>query len=201
MAKRFKTFKNIYQKYVDHIIQNFGQSARVVFDGYHTEPTTKDTAYLKRSKGMKCISVQFSLNSKLSMTKEKFLLSKENKQKFNDCFVSYLETYDISAVQADDDTDTLVVTTAIDAVKTCDVIVIAEDTDILVLLLHYYSLDLPFKIFFTSDMNTKDKRIWDIREVNTKLPKELVNCIIPIHAFLGCDSFSNELNWKRIRLI
>ena len=185
-----ETFKDICQKYVDHIIQNFGQSARVVFDGYPTEPTTKDTAHLKRSKGMKGISVQFSLNSKLSMTKEKFLLSKENKQKFNNCLVSYLETYDISAVEADDDADTLVVTTAIDAVKTCDVIVIGEDTDILVLLLHYYNLDLPFKIFFTSDKNTKEKRIWDIREVKTKLPKELVNCILPIHAFLGCDTVS-----------
>ena len=108
-----ETFKDICQKYVDHIIQNFGQSTRVVFNGYLTEPTTKDTAHLKRSKGMKGISVQFSLNSKLSMTKEKFLLSKENKQKFNNCLVSYLETYDISAVKADDDADTLVVTTAL----------------------------------------------------------------------------------------
>ena len=58
------------------------------------------------------------------------------------------------------------------------------------LLLHYYNLDLPFKIFFTSDKNTKEKRIWDIREVKTKLPKELVNCILPIHAFLGCDTVS-----------
>ena len=104
--------------------------------------------------------------------------------------MSYLETFDIFAVQADDDADTLVVTTAIDAVKTCDVIVIGEDTDILVLLLHYYNLDLPFKIFFTSDKNTKEKRIWDSREVKTKLPKELINCILPIHAFPGCDTVS-----------
>ena len=45
------------------------------------------------------------------MTKGKFLLSKENKQKINNCVVSYLDTYDISAVQADDDADALVVTT------------------------------------------------------------------------------------------
>ena len=150
----------------------------------------KDTAHLKRSKGMKGISVQFSLNAKLSMTIEKFLVSKGNKQKFINCLVSYLGTYDISVVQADNDADTLVVTTAIDAVKTCDVIVIGEDTDILVLLLHYYNLDLPFKIFFTSEKNTKKRRIWDICEVKTKLPKESVNCILPIHAFLGCDTVS-----------
>ena len=89
-----ETFKDICQKYVDHIIQNFGQSARVVFDGYPTKPTT-DTAYLKRSKGMKGISAQFSLNLKLSMTKEKFLLSKENKQKFNNvlCLIWKRLTY------------------------------------------------------------------------------------------------------------
>ena len=50
-------FKDICQKYVDHIIQNFGQSTRVVFNGYLTEPTTKDTAHLKRSKGMEGIYV------------------------------------------------------------------------------------------------------------------------------------------------
>ena len=52
-----ETFKDICQKYVDHIIQNFGQSTRVVFNGYLTEPTTKDTAHLKRSKGMEGIYV------------------------------------------------------------------------------------------------------------------------------------------------
>ena len=92
--QKSETFKDICQKYVDHIIQNFGKSARVVFDGYPTEPTT-DTAYLKRSKGMKGISAQFSLNSKLSMTKKKFLLSKENKQKFNNvlCLIWKRMTY------------------------------------------------------------------------------------------------------------
>ena len=45
-----ETVKDICEKYVDHIIQTFGQSARVVFDGYLTEATTKDTAHLKRSK-------------------------------------------------------------------------------------------------------------------------------------------------------
>ena len=124
------------------------------------------------------------------MTKEIFLLSKENKQKFSNCLVSYLETYDISAAQTDDDADTRHHYSN-RCSKNMNVIVIGEDTDILLLLLNYYNLDLPFKIFFTSDKNTKEKRIWDIREVKTKLPKELVNCILPIHAFLGCDSFSN----------
>ena len=43
---------------------------------------------------------------------------------------------------------TLVITTAIDAVKTRNVIVIGEGTDILLLLLNYYNLDLTIQDLF-----------------------------------------------------
>lgn len=70
-----------------------------------------------------------------------------------------LTTKGISAIQADDGADILVVTTAINSNKIDDVVVIGEDTDLLVILLDYYELQSPFKIFLCIDTNTKDKRI------------------------------------------
>ena len=45
-------------------------------------------------------------------------------------------------------------------------------------------------IFFTTDKNIRDKKIWNICEVKNKLPSEIVECSLPIHAFLGCDTVS-----------
>ena len=80
MWKKGETFAEICQHYVDYVVLNFGKDSEVVFDGYPTLPTTKDTTHVRRSKGKKGKVVKFSLNSKLSMYKDKFLLNKENKQ-------------------------------------------------------------------------------------------------------------------------
>ena len=181
--KKGETFQEICQRYVDYVIQNYGQNAKVVFDGYPDEPTTKDTAHFRRSKGKRGVRVRFTLNSKLSMLKETFLLNKENKQGFNEWLTSNMNSCNIAAFQAYDDADTLEVMTAIDAAISTNVVVIGEDTDILVLLLHYYRLDYNNSIFFMSDKNIKGKKIWDIREVKKNLPQEIVECILPIHAF------------------
>ena len=162
-------------------------------EGYPNEPTTKDTSHLRRSKGKKGkkgIRVKFTLLSKLSISKEKFLLNKENKQEFNECLISYMNSCNIEAFQAHDDADVLVATTAVDSLMNANVVVIGEDTDILILLLHYYNMESNNNIFFTTDKNIRDKKIWNIREVKNKLPSEIVECILPIHAFLGCDAVS-----------
>ena len=78
--KKGESFQVICQRYVDYVLSNYGADTEVVFDGYPMELTTKDTTHLKGTKGKKARLVKFSLNSKLCMTKDKFLLNKENKQ-------------------------------------------------------------------------------------------------------------------------
>jgi hypothetical protein len=36
----------------------------------------------------------------------------------------------------------------------------------------------------------KDKKSWDIKHLKNTLSEKIVNCILPIHAFLGCDIVS-----------
>ena len=148
--KKGMTFQEICQLYVDYFNQNFGQNTKVVFDGYPNEPTTKDTAHLRRLKDKKGIRVKFTLLSKLSISKEKFLLNKENKQECNEGLTSYMNSCNIEAFQAQDDADVLVATTAVDSLMNANVVVIGED--ILILLLHYYNMESN-NIFFTTDKN------------------------------------------------
>ena len=127
--------------------------------------------------------MKFSLNSKLSMNKDKFLLNKENKQAFIECLTTYMNSKNITAIQSSGDADTLVVSTAIAACSSTNVVVIGEDTDILILLIHHYVNSNANDIFFMTDKNVKEKKIWNIRHVKNNLPDKIVDCILPIHAF------------------
>ena len=70
--KKGETVQQICQRYVNYVNGSYVENAEVVFDGYPAEPRTKDTTHLKRTKGKNGRLVKFSLNTKLSMSKEKF---------------------------------------------------------------------------------------------------------------------------------
>ena len=190
MWKKGKTFAEICQSYVDYVVLNFGKDSEVVFDGYPMLPTTKDTTHVRRSKGKKGKVVKFSLNSKLSMNKDNFLLNKENKQAFIECLITYMNSRNITAFQLTGDTDNLLVRTAIAACSSHNFAVIGEDTDILILLIHHYVNSLQNDIFFMTDKNLKEKKVWKIKDVKDQLPDKIVDCILPIHAVLGCNTVS-----------
>ena len=78
--KKGETVQQIFQHYVNYVNGNYGENAEVVFNGYPDEPTTKNTTHLKPTTRKKGSLVKFVLNSKMTMSKEKFLLNKVNKQ-------------------------------------------------------------------------------------------------------------------------
>ena len=150
--KKGETFEEICQSYVYYVHSKYGLRTEVVFDGYPTEPITKDSTHFRRTKGKQGKLVKFNLNTKLSMTKDKFLLNKENKQ----TFLSHLTSY-MNAKQSYSDADVLVVTTAVERCCHANVAVIGEDTDLLILLLHHYDVHKN-QIYFTTERNIKDKK-------------------------------------------
>ena len=124
--KKGQTFKEICERYVEFVLSNYGVDTKVVFDGYPLEPTTKDTTHFRRSKGKKGKLVKFLLNSKLSMSKDKFLLSKENKQAFLEHLTLYMNSRNITAIQSHGDADTLVVSTAVTAASFSMLLLLAK---------------------------------------------------------------------------
>ena len=64
--------------------------------------------------------------------------------------------------------------------------VVADDTDVVILLLYHWHEALH-DIYFTSE---KSRRIWSIEQVANKLSADFKDIILFICAFSGCDSTS-----------
>ena len=71
--------------------------------------------------------------------------------------------------------------------------VIGEDTDLLILLLYYSTMSTPYKLYFRSDINNKNKRICQVHDI-IKYKEVLGNYICEklfVYSFTGCDTTSS----------
>ena len=87
---------------------------------------------------------------------------------------------------ADDDADTSIVAAALEKATTSSVALVADDTDILVLLLHKADMNLH-PLYLASK---KTKRIWNIVEAKEKIGPNICNALLSIHSISGCDTTS-----------
>ena len=104
----------------------------------------------------------------------------------------HLSKQNINVIYADGDVDCLIVKTAIELANTDKVVVIGEDTDLLVLLCHRFSQNL-MDIRFISGKQTSTKkghRHWDIRKTTQLLGEELCYSLPFLHALTGSDTTS-----------
>ena len=126
------------------------------------------------------------------MKKTDFLTNLDNKQRFLEMLVIKMNAAKLHAIQSSGDADVLIVQTAIRSAVTTPTVVIGEDTDLLILLLHHVNQDCH-RIFFASEQKLRSKgttKLWDIKHVKSKLGQEICDVILLIHALLGCDTTS-----------
>ena len=128
----------------------------------------------------------------------------------------------INVKEATDDSDTVIVKTAIDMAKTVQkpIIVVAQDTDILVLLLYHQPTECT-NLYLQSDTDG----LWDISSINIKNREDLLfnygwsgndtvssiyghsktaifKCKFPnnaVNTFYCCSSTHSEIRWAGIR--
>ena len=89
----------------------------------------------------------------------------------------------ISVKECPDDADTSFVRAALDEARESHVEVRAEDTDIMVLLIHH-AADHP--IFLTTAKETS----YDVGKIREALPDRYRKYLISVHSFSGCDTVS-----------
>ena len=122
----------------------------------------------------------------LTVTKEAFLSDPKNKQ-FIDFLGAKLTNQGCQVFYDQADADLLIVQKTIESASSMDTVLIGDDTDLLVLLLHH----LPQHgkdISFASDCKKNTKgRLWNIKEVKAKLGSFVCKHMPFLHAFLGCD--------------
>jgi len=94
--------------------------------------------------------------------------------------------------QARGDADTLIVETAVTSASTQETVLVGDDTNLLVLLIHH-AKDTRHDIFFKPEprrMSEKDNRCWNISRLQALLPSTIADNILFLHAILGCDTTS-----------
>jgi len=182
--------------YLNYIHRHYSQCV-VVFDGYGSGQSIKDHEHDQRNT-LSAPSVSIEEHMPAYRSQSAFLLNANNKHGFVAlcCFVALvhlLQESGVTAVQAKDDADTVIVRTALDiAAKGESVTVIAHDTDILVLLVHHCKPDMG-DMFMLSEikcLRSVQVSVVSIREVCQATGTTTSKQLPAVHALSGCDSTS-----------
>jgi len=94
-------------------------------------------------------------------------------------------------IQSPGDADVDIVKTTVERSGYCTTTLVGEDTDLLILLLHYSRTDNEI-IYFRSDANkqSKEHRVYNITLLKETLGDDVCNELLFVHAFSRCDSTS-----------
>ena len=132
------SYSEVIDQYCDYLQNNYG-SCIVVFDGYGNGASTKDHEHRRRNKGMAFPYVKIELDMVAHNKQNDFSSNKLNKSQFISLLGNCLQTKGFIVHQSSNDADTLIVKCAIELALAGNVCtVIADDTDILVLLMYHF---------------------------------------------------------------
>ena len=125
------------------------------------------------------------------MSKDVFLSNVANKQNFVDMSRHYLQFAGCLTEYAEDDVDVLIAKTAMQSAATKNTVLVADNTDLVILLCYNADPD-GFDLFMQCSTRgtMKKNRIWDIKVTQSELGADICNNILFIHAILGCDTTS-----------
>lgn len=178
----------------------YGSGTHVVFDGYSCGPTIKDQEHARRSMKSSQVSPHrhLDMNSKDIGLQEPFLSNKTNKAVLIDLLMPYLQLNGFVVAQAPSDADSLIVSVALDCAtlsSVSTVAVLAEDTDVLVLLLHHRKPTMR-PIYFVSEAKKGrggklvGGKCLNVGDVQERIGVEACDRMLVVHALGGCDSTS-----------
>ena len=184
--KKGETYGSIAQSYAEFTIRRY-PSAIVVFDGYLGEPTIKDNTHQRRGKNVHPV-ISFTEETVFAGKKDEFLSRDRNKQNMIDLISKKIRGKGCELINAPGDADVQIVKAAVLSSLTRSTTLIGEDTDLLVLLLHYMQ-QANKDLYFRSDKANADK-LYHINELKIVLGEKLCSQLLFLHAYTGCDTTS-----------
>ncbi|KAG1659992.1 Ester hydrolase C11orf54 [Nymphon striatum] len=186
---RGDTYGKIAKAYADFTSKQYG-SATVVFDGYLAGPSIKDSTHQRRGQATIHPIVNFTGETEFEGKKEEFLSRGSNKQHLISLISDELERVGCTVTQAEGDADVDITKTAVNIANVHSTTLIGEDTNLLVLLLHYCEMDGK-PLYFRSDKQSRGvPKVYNISWIKRLLGSEMCTQIVFLHAFTGCDSTS-----------
>jgi len=183
-------YSDIVTQYERYVVNHFGRNVTVVFDGYDSGPSTKDYEHTRRAaKRAPDVAVELSMPSYSNQSA--FLANEHNKKQLVAAVMNHLTHAGISAIQATGDADTLIVRSALQKASSgTAVTVVANDTDVFIMLLYHFSKSMSdvYMHIETSKM-APIKKIC-IRKMVTALGECTAKQLPVLHALTGCDTTS-----------
>ena len=163
------------------------------FYGYSSGPSIKDYEH-KRRKGKSTADIKLCETMTAHPKQHEFLANDRNKSQFIDLFKQCLSRDGHNVKQSEYDADTLIVKSVLDLARSGYVTTtVADDTDILVLLLHHYRSTAMADIFLLSEAAKRQRqgiKFINVRRLVNLLGQTLVSHLLFIHAWSGCDTTS-----------
>ena len=180
-------YSEVLQQYVRYVDKHYGDGSIIVFDGYCNGPSIKDEEHCRREAKKCAPSVVIDSSNICYPDQTSFLANERNKRDFVSLLIDRLKVAGYQVLQAIDDADTLVASVALQTAASGRVVsVIANDTDILVLLLAHFQTDMS-DIFMYCKSNSD---IRSIRDIASHAGSSVINRLLVLHAISGCDSTS-----------
>ena len=148
------TYSGVIKQYREYLLAAFGPCT-VIFDSYENGPSTKDILHQVRGAKLSQI-VTVDLNKKVNRLQEKFVKNGKNKMMLISFLRDNLREYGFNIFGAPVDADTLIAKLAAQEARNgSDVIVHADEVDILYLLIHHCK-DVLGKVFFQTFKKTNE---------------------------------------------
>ncbi|KAJ8889237.1 hypothetical protein PR048_008735 [Dryococelus australis] len=181
---RSATFGTVVDSYLQYVVRHYSASAIVVFDGYDDVLSTKREERKRCSLRKTCSNKSFDSSTIITVSQADFLSNGHNKARLISMLSQELNHARLKVHQAVADADTLIVRTALqEATEGRESIVVATDTDILIMLLarshegtSIHSLSPGSNIYSVGDI----QRQMDAKKI----------CLLFVHAVTGCDTTS-----------
>lgn len=182
-----KKFFEISDAYLRYIRKNYDSKVTVVFDGYEDE-SIKSHEHQRRNLVPQSCNVEIHPNNQVPFTQDRFLSNTANKSSFIDFLSGNLLESGIHVINCPGDADSTIVQVALDVAnqKTDSVLLVADDTDIAVMLVHHWKKEFADVFFLQERWN----RAWSVKESCIR-NQAIKDQLLFLHAFTGCDTTSS----------
>ena len=129
---------------------------------------------------------------KLTTSKEEFLSCTSNKSRFIVELGKILQSKGFTVLHDEGDADLQIVQSALTSAHRYPTVLVGEDTDLLVLLLHY-SEEITKPLYLKSEPKKGcGGKVWNINSIRDSIGIETCKLLLFAHAFLGCDTTSKR---------
>ena len=185
--KKGMKFSEIGNVYVHYVKMHY-EKAVIVFDGYEDE-SMKRHEHLRRNSVPQSIFAKVDTNYLAPFTEDRYLSWTENKVEFIKFISNLLRQYDFKVTNCSGDADSTIVATSPEftSQRTGPVNIIADDTDIVIMLMHHWKTDIHDDVDFVQERFSK---AWSVQSANQSI-EDIKDDLLFLHAWSGCDTTSS----------